>query len=331
MRTTLVLLVSSAELLLVTREARAHDGAQPMLELDWSAPSECPDGAHVKARVEALVGADVHATRPLQARGQVTEAADASGYRLMLVVRRAAAERTMADADCARLAEAAALILALDIEEIAQADAPTEPLPPVPPDVPTRTSEAAAPRRPPRTAMTPAPPARERLSLSAGARVVLDHGSLPRTTGGLAVVAGAAHGRATVEQHAARIARQLAGGPPGGCRPADGDLATAGARACLRHLVETTAVRACAGAELGRMGTRGIGIAQPGSSAALWGAASLTFEARPFQLRPVSPVIGMTVGHPFTAPDALILGFGTVFEPPIVYLRTHLGLELRFF
>jgi hypothetical protein len=39
----------------------------------------------------------------------------------------------------------------------------------------------------------------------------------------------------------------------------------------------------------------------------------------------------VTFGHPLSAPDVVIRGFGTVFEPPALFFRTHLGLQVRFF
>ncbi len=334
MRSTLVLLAASSVLAIAPAEARAEDGApEPILDLEWNAPPECPGRAQVTARVEELVG-HTHAPRTLPARGDITTSPEGPRYRLGLVVGRApASDRTMSDADCARLAEAAALILALDVDAAARelehspsreesaVDEASERTPPAPP---------RSTRRPPQGERAPLT-RRDAVSLSAGLRALLDDGSLPRTTGGVGIVVGIARGSVGVDLHASAYERQFTGGPREGTGGAYVDLAAAGAHACLQSVLDRTGLRACAGGELGRMGTRGVGIAQPGASAAFWGAATLSFEARPLQERVVAPVIGVTFGHPLSAPDVVIRGFGTLFEPPVLFFRTHVGLRVRFF
>ena len=235
--------------------------------------------------------------------------------------------------DGAASKEAAALILALDVDaaarELEQSSTREEPAADetseTPPPPPARTT-----RRPPQIERAPRSKPRA-VSLSAGMRALLDNGSLPRTTGGIGLVAGVARGSVGVDLHASVYERQFTGGPREGTGGAYVDLAAAGVQACLQSVLERTGLRACAGGELGRMGTRGIGIARPGASAALWGAATLSFEARPLQDRVVAPVVGVTFGHPLSAPDVVIRGFGTVFEPPVLFFRTYLRLRVRFF
>lgn len=326
MHSTLVLLASTATLTLGPAEARAENGAlEPILDLAWSAPPECPDGAHVKARVVELVG-HTHATRTLSARGDVTKSPDGARYRLALAVGRApVTDRSMDDADCGRLAEAAALILALDVDAAARELEQ--------PPIATAEHPDAALSRPARASPRPGKHTAKQkaITVDVGARALLDEGSLPRATAGIAVVATVARGSVAFDAHAAAYEQRFTGGPREGAGGAYVDLATAGVRGCMRRLSETTGVYACAGGELGRIGTRGVGIAQPSTSAALWGAASLSIEARPFQDRMVSPVFGLFVGHPLAAPDVVIVGFGTLFEPPIFFFRAQLGLQVRVF
>jgi len=333
-RAALPLLASQGIAVLAAADAHAQPiTMEPILELDWRAPPECPDGTHVKARVEELVGRS-HAARALPARGRVSTSSEGPRYRLDLVVGTAPPdERTMADPDCARLAEAAALILALDIDAAAhEHEAPARTTPEPPELAPAERTPERRPRpRPP----PPPPPSRpatpERISLDLGARAVFDDGSLPKTTAGVAVVAGIASGSFALDIRGAAYKGRFTGGPRDGAGGAYVDLVAAGLDACMQRRIETTGVRACAGGELGRMETRGVGIAQPGSSAALWGAALISVEARPFQHGVVSPVVGLAVGHPFSAPNVVIRGFGTVFEPPVLFFRTYLGLQVHFF
>src|SRR4051812_12285031 len=102
--------------------------AEPMLELHWSAPAECPDRERVVARVEELVGRMPEGKHTLVATGAVTKA---PRYTLSLTIGDAPA-RVMSGDDCDKLADAAALVIALDIDPDALSRPPPEPPPPPP-------------------------------------------------------------------------------------------------------------------------------------------------------------------------------------------------------
>lgn len=314
----------------------------PVLALDWSAPKECPDGAQVQARVEQLVSRS-HADRTLSAQARMTVSRTPPRYRLVLRVLTTSApseERTMTGSDCARLAEAAALILALDIDQDASArrsdegaragestareDATAEPSPPA-----TQPAEPNAPRR--RTNRSGGATKKHRLEMSIGPRLVFDQGSLPRSTLGLGASVELAYRAISVDVGGTLYQRQFAGGPREGSGGAYVDLATAFANACLLRAVARFGLRACAGVELGRERTLGVGIAEPGSSAGMWGAGLLSVEARPWLMGRIIPTAGVGVGHPFAAPDVVINGFGTLFTPALLFVRVQLGVEVRLF
>lgn len=312
----------------------------PVLALDWSAPAECPDGAHVKDRVEQLIGRSV-GDRTLTATGRMSRSGSTTGarYRLELLVGdelSGPAERRMAGADCARMAEAAALILALDIDPDAFAHVHAEP-PSKPAEI-VSDAPSSAPRQPVAPAgaaaneqKAPRPTRPSQIAIDVGARIVFDHGSLPKPTAGLGVVATIARGSLSFDLGATAYQPRFAGGPRGGSGGAYVDLVTASARGCLRTTDEPVAVGACLGGELGREGTRGAGIEQPGTSGALWGALLVALEARAWPKGSVSPTAGVTIGHAFAAPDVVIQGFGPLFEPPVAFFRLHLGLDVRLF
>jgi hypothetical protein len=104
-----VLALSFALLLVGSPEAR--------FELHWQAPQECPDAAHVNARIGELLASSPSAGPILQADAQV-ERVDGR-YEVELSLHTDAdplGVRTLADADCNELAEGVALIVALAVD-----------------------------------------------------------------------------------------------------------------------------------------------------------------------------------------------------------------------
>jgi len=88
----------------------------PGLSFDWQAPAGCPDQASVRGRVAGMLGAGAVEGSDLTATGRVS--ASGEGWRLELELVRAAGRerRTLADRDCAALADAAALMIAVTID-----------------------------------------------------------------------------------------------------------------------------------------------------------------------------------------------------------------------
>lgn len=98
----------------------------PGLSLDWQAPAGCPDQALVRGRVAGMLGSGAFAAADLTATGRVSAAGE--GWRLELSLVRAGGreERTLVDSDCAALADAAALMIAVTIDPLAGAVVPQE-------------------------------------------------------------------------------------------------------------------------------------------------------------------------------------------------------------
>lgn len=90
------------------------------LQLDWQAPAGCPDQAGVRGRVAAMLAAGVIEGSDLAATGRVSAASE--GWRLELELVRAGGSerRSLGDSDCAALADAAALMIAVAIDPLAR-------------------------------------------------------------------------------------------------------------------------------------------------------------------------------------------------------------------
>ncbi len=97
--------------LLVAAPAHAE---QSSFDLQWQAPSGCPQRGDVLGRVQTLVGAEKAARSPVQADGKITHTDDAR-FQLNLVIRSGGfvGERTLESTSCKDLAGAAAVTLGL--------------------------------------------------------------------------------------------------------------------------------------------------------------------------------------------------------------------------
>jgi hypothetical protein len=318
--------------------APAAASTAPLLDLTWSAPESCPDRAQVVAHVEALVGARRRGQHPLSARGRII-AGTSPRYRLELTIEASgndAGARSMSGDDCARLADAAALVLALDIDPDAGSRDNKEepPADQIDPEVPPlRTPERAAPLRLPRRRRAPPPPpTAPHVEGFAGVRFLFDSGSLPRPTLGVAVATELTRGVFALDVQAAVYQSQFTiAGPHHGVGGAYVSLATIGAHACWGGVAGEVDWRGCAGGELGRDGTTGVSIAHPESSASLWSALSAMVRARVWPERRISPTVALGAAHPLSAPSVTIQGFGSVFDPPAIVIRLFLGVEANFF
>jgi hypothetical protein len=120
----------------VTFAASITCGVAP-LDLEWTAPPECPGVEVVRAHLDDYLGEDARPTRH-RARGRIT--AESDGWRLELEID--GEHREMRSRRCETLAEAAAVVLSLAMDPT-DADEPAPP-PPV-----------AAPRSAPPAALAP--------------------------------------------------------------------------------------------------------------------------------------------------------------------------------
>lgn len=116
------------------------------VELEWSAPRECPSRNVVLDALPERVRAVA-----LRARAEVVRGAGEYRLTLQLESRSGVAHRTLRHARCAELAEAAAVLIALALENEASAAAPAAPASagPAAPAAPEPSQPAASPAVPP--------------------------------------------------------------------------------------------------------------------------------------------------------------------------------------
>ncbi len=99
-------------------------------ELEWSAPSGCPNRAAILAEVRQLLGPDVKSWPVRPAQGVLSREAAGWSLHLEIASSEGVGTRDLRDESCLRLAQAAALALALSVEPPAAAPALTaEPAP----------------------------------------------------------------------------------------------------------------------------------------------------------------------------------------------------------
>jgi hypothetical protein len=257
----------------------------------WSAPPQCPDAAYVRELTE------YYTARPLAKTGAVLRSADGSivatsehEYRLLLrmeVPEGTPVERTLRDESCEVLAETAALMIAATIDPSATVRPP--PIrevrtPPPEPEPPAKPEPAKPPPIVTPTATTPTPgrcdssrsgprrrPADLRPCVGLDAHVGVQLGILPGIAGpGVGGDVSLSWTRLRVEIGARHWFRRPArdDGRGGDLQLSHGTLG-----ACARLGRGKLEVPLCAGAELGAMYGRGVGVDTPRSERVLWAAA----------------------------------------------------------
>lgn len=321
--------------------AQAADRAEhaPLLALDWNADANCPSGSAFQHRVRALAGNESDGGEPLRVRASIVR--EDRRYVLSLIVEDRAPRRLVND-DCRRLTEAAAVIVALDLEAHQRAAQETRvarevaPSPSTPADTAPE-PHVAQPAPAPRALVVvkrKVEPKTEPVPLRVGVEVehVFDIGSLPSATSGLRAGFHLERG----PWSAALDGTLLVPRDAVGTRPnagAEVRLVFGSVRACggVPTGQGRLVWRACLGGEAGQSRVEGYGISRPLSSSGLWLAASLSPE---LELR-LSPGIALVAGlegvAPIRASKITVDGAGTLFDPPPAVFRATLGLRFTFF
>ncbi len=333
---------------------------QPPPRFSWDAPApDCPSEIevrkHFEERLDETTNGDGLAEVAVVARVRRTAG---GGYELRLWTAEAGRlrERTLTDGDCAVLADAAALLVALALHpEAGSSDARVaavaaaareEPAPHPPPardhpgtttgdDVPSRptppTARAGARQSPkrerPRRARTP-------IQGTATAWVGLALGALPGA--GAAVRVSGAISFPLRGTFGLRIAFPLTYEPERRGRFADRPelganlhLVASGAAVCPEGRWKRVTLPVCAGLEAGAIVGRGVGIDEPKTDAVPWLAV------------PLSAGLDVGLGHhvvlslaveglfPILRPVFVVTGLGDVFRPAPAAMRLLGGLGAR--
>jgi hypothetical protein len=316
--------VSSASVALTAWPVRAHaDDALRGIELEWHAPSGCPDETWARAALTGYLGRrKPDAFKPIAVRVELSST-PSGRYRAALALDEGTGgDRRFEGATCARVADAAVLIVALmldPVEVVAQIETP--PRGPRP-DGPTSSTKA-----PQRAADDSAG------TFDLGIEAAGDIGSLPEPSVGAGVVAGFRTGRVLVEADAlAWVPRRAYGGPtPGG--GGEIGLYTGGLRGCFaafRSIDSGISLEPCARIEGGVATGRGVGIDEPTSSKNPWVAAFLGVSLRQWSTASLGGWLAVEGGVPFVRTQYVIEDFGTVFRASPVVGRLSLGLAWSF-
>lgn len=309
--------------------------------LDWVAPSECPSERDVVAHVTSLAGETV-TSQPLRVWARVVRLPDSgpapsdgpTRWRLDLRIgREDEAPRVLESSECRKLAEAAAFIVALDLQSRAEAKERGE----VPPPAPPATLAPAVP--PPMTvggapSVVPAPyppaPPKRRLHGGLGAEFGADLGTLPAFAWGGGFFGWMSHGsfRGELGVTLWPESRATVTFPRGA--GASVSLREGSARGCWTPGV-LPIFDACLRLEGGVTHAAGFGIRRSVTSNAAWFAGLAGITARPFEAGPFRPRLTVELGTPFVYSDVLIAGIGNLHTPGPLLFRFSLGLETKLF
>lgn len=302
-------------------------------ELRWQAPTEqCPSAETIQAQIDASGGLG-----ELQVDAVVT--AQASGgwkLDLSIVLEDVSDARTLYDADCVALAEAAVLLVAtrLDPEQTALSGPPEEPSPPVetPPQPPLPTAEAPGPE-PLESPSPPSQPLPQResaerrefplstgLTLAAGAGISLGTVPIPGVPSELAV------GHAWPRVRMAVRGRVHVAAPQGLLETGNIRVVvgTAGPQVCARPRWRRLEFPLCGEVGVGgsRAVTRGPARDRGGAWVEAGGSAGLAWFLDPqwaltAQLAGASTLVG----------TGYALGDDELWDPSVVAGRVMLGVE----
>lgn len=305
---------------LLAAPAAAH-GAEPprTIALAWRAPPECPGQDWAEGALDAYLGArQSDAFKPLSVRVDIGPAPGAR-YRAELRLDGAATgDRQFEGATCARVADAAVLIVALMLDPV---------------EVATQIEAPRATHRGAVKADSPhRPPPSDGPHVQIGLQAIGDIGSLPEPSVGGGLTAGLRFHRVRIEADAALWMPQRQEGGPTAASGGEIGLFTAGLRGCFAPFRGESgiAIEPCARIEGGVARGRGFGIADPESSSAPWGAAFLGFALRQWTAESFAAWFSIEGGAPFVRPNHVIEGFGTVFRASPVLGRLSFGLAWSF-
>jgi hypothetical protein len=308
----------------------AVDALAGQIPFEWFAPEGCPDRAAVLKGLAQLLDADATSwDRFENVRGRITRSAAAFELELEFISGRRLERRTFATRDCADLAHAAAVTLALVLDPAwdwtAEPTLPRVPQPSAPqPSALPRPSVSSEVDRGTR-ARGPRPAARVELQL--GAEGVLDTATLGPSAFGLGL-----SGRARMAQWGTRFGAELFGAwlPPRSIdvRPTEAvelGLMTAGVRACNWP---TFTLGLCAEIEAGRLSASGVGDHAGRQTRDLWVApgASVVLESRLFDALLLDSRVSLLA--PLTRPQYFVNYAESVHEVPAVTVRVAFGVAL---
>jgi hypothetical protein len=300
--------------------------------LEWVAPEECPDAAHVEREVERLLADVSTGGGPyLQARAEVH--GDESGV-WHVDLRTTGPEgpglRTVTAESCQALADATALILALavDPERVAANDSTRSSASQTPPPPPSENAAAG-----PKSTVPPPTTSPRAVRVAVVASALLDIGSLPTAAPGVAAtltVGPGAFPPLRFEIGAGVFLDEAATRPLE--RSGTFSLRTFDANGCLVAPAGRLEIGGCAGAELAWISAVGLSESVTTRGEAEW----MVLRVRATAAYLVSSVWAVRadagVGLDLLRPEFVSAGAdpGLIFQPARFTGQGSLGMELRF-
>jgi hypothetical protein len=302
-------------------------------ELEWTAPSECPNADFVKAEVEKVVG------RPWQQLGQAWQTAQAQvtaeggGYRLRVSVvthAGAASQRDVLGASCTEATEAAVAILTAGM---APGEGQTEGAPAEPAASAPELTASAEPRATdgsdqPGPALSAERDAGLPIRPSLGARLGVDLGTLASAAPFVEVMGGLALARFELLASLGTTGKVL-GEVQSSAAGAQMSLVMGRLSGCWQITVGNPALKGCGGAEIGSLAASGFGIAESRDGHAFW-SAGVAEGALEWHITDASfASLGVSAVVPFRQLH-VALPPADVHQTSALAVRPWLGLGLRF-
>ncbi|MBK7857713.1 MAG: hypothetical protein IPJ65_03600 [Archangiaceae bacterium] len=296
--------------------------------LRWVAPDVCPPEREVLEAVRANLSDRTRLeTTALRAEVEVTRVAQRR-FRMQLTLDEGSEpQRALESPACADLGRAAALIIALAIDQRAASEvAPVEEaLAPAPQPQPQPPPPAPAAAQ--RVELPPAPAPAHRWAVHAALGGAL--GSLPGAAWGVAAGGAWLWRGFELELEGRYLAPRAAMSP---ARPGVGgqfELLTGALSGC--HTVGFEALRACVGLELGALRSVGVGV-EVQRDASLWAAPFAAVVGRWAVFAHFALRAGLELGAALWRPHFVVEGVaGDVFQPAPVTGRLTCGLEALLF
>jgi hypothetical protein len=313
-------------------------------DLRWEAPASCPDAAFVDARLQSYLGDDVEFT----ATARVVELADGHEATVEVAAAGGTNTRTLRGTDCTTVADAVALVIAVDVDVLAVANhagvrivlegelpEPPEPPPTIP--EPSPPAEAVPPPEPmqPRVASSTAspPPQSNDLGFALRLDAGLGVGALPQANFVAGLTAAIRWRRWRWElsgaHHFERPARLE---PPNEGAGANVWLWAGSVRARFVPSVKSVEFPLGLGVELGDMIGDGAGVMNSQRRHGLWGAgllgAALVVVPHPRIGLWLDPALVLAFARPGFGVGTL-QGRQVAHQPGVPGFRATLGLEVR--
>jgi hypothetical protein len=303
--------------------------AQAELDLSWQAPAGCPDASWATQRIANHLARDLVSAAGPALRAQVEIQHEEVGFSLRLTTTHAntRGERTLEDARCENLAEAATLLIALAIDANQVLQEQTQP------DVPAPSPAAPDREKPPALQAKRAlkavyeSPARFRTRLS----VMGEAGFLPAPSFGPELTLGVQRARFGAEFGGFWLPKR----DSQGAQHVRVSLWALALRGCVQGESSRFRLGGCLGVELGRVSADGIGLMENLQKRALFAALSLPLRARLRLGGPAWLALDLGLAVPFLRPRFVTLDTTAqertvLHTPEPVSARASLGIELSF-